>query len=106
LIIPFLIYQVVANDDLSLFSLMPILFVIAGTIAFMLATHIANLLLIALLSMFFVPFMLKDHTPSSTVTILQNIQTSILVVFGLFLCAFAWFFASYTVDYMFSSTSI
>ncbi|MCK5603266.1 hypothetical protein KAR91_15390 [Candidatus Pacearchaeota archaeon] len=100
LLLPFLIYQIVANDSASFFSLKSLLVILAGEIVFVIAAHFGNIILATITLPLVMPFGMKGK-----IAIAQNIQTTILVVFGLSLCVFAWFFASYSVSYAYPASA-
>jgi len=100
LLLPFLIYQIIANDSASLFSVRSFLVILIGEIVFVIAAHFGNIILATITLPLVMPFAMKGK-----IALAQNIQTTILAVFGLSLCAFAWFFASYSVSYAYPDTS-
>lgn len=94
LLLPFLIYQVVSNHSASLFSLKAFFVILAGEIIFVIASHIANMIFSAIIIPLILPFSMKGK-----MAIAQNIQTTFLAIFSLFLCIVSWFFALYSVNY-------
>ena len=100
LLLPFLIYQIVANDIASLFSVRSLFVIIISEIIFVVVARFGNIILATITLPIVMPFGMK-----SRIAIAQNIQTTILVLFGLSLCVFAWFFASYSVSYAYPTSS-
>jgi hypothetical protein len=101
LLLTFLIYQIVASESASLFSVRSFLVVLIGEIVFVIAAHFGNIILATITLPLVMPFGMKGK-----IAIAQNIQTTILVIFGLSLCVFAWFFASYCVSYAYPAPSL
>jgi len=97
LLVPFLIYQIVAHDSATLLSFKALLVIIFGSIAFTLVAKVANLLFAAILTPLVVPFAMNNK-----IEMAQNIQNTMLAIFGLSLCVAAWFFSEYLVNYLFS----
>jgi hypothetical protein len=97
LLLPFLIYRIVANDAASLVSLKALLVIVGGDLAFVIAAKVANVLLASVLAVLIAPLVMKQQ-----IEIAQNVQNTILAIFGLFLCFAAWFYATYAVHYAYS----
>jgi hypothetical protein len=93
----FFIFQILTNEAASFFSLKAFGLLLGGEIIFVILSQTVNALLAAILVLPAFPFMMK-----SKVAIAQNITNTVLAAFGLFVCVFAWFFASYATDYMFT----
>jgi hypothetical protein len=85
------------NNSASLISLKAVMVIIVGVTIFAIAAWLANVLVAAVLATLVTPFAMKGETE-----LVQNIQNTILAMFGLSLCVAAWFFAKSVVDYMYS----
>jgi hypothetical protein len=96
-LVPFLMSQIVTNSSASLISLKAVMVIIVGVTIFAIAAWLANVLVAAVLATLVTPFAMKGETE-----LVQNIQNTILAMFGLSLCVAAWFFAKSVVDYMYS----
>lgn len=67
---------------------------------FVVAARLGNIILATTILPLVMPFGMKGK-----IAVAQNIQTTILAVFGLSVCVAAWFFASYAVSYAYPDTS-
>ncbi len=93
----FYIYQVFSHQNARFFSLNAVALIVGGEIAFVVLSLAANAALAAVFALLLMPLISKDK-----VVIAQNIQNTWMAIFGLSLCVFAWFFAAFTSNYMFS----
>jgi len=100
LLVPFLIYQIVAHDSATLLSFKALLVIIFGSIAFTLVAIVAGRLFAPILTPLVVPFAMNNK-----IEMAQNIQNTMLAIFGLSLCIVAWFFSGHAVNYAYSSPS-
>ena len=102
LLLLFLIYQIIVNDAASLIVIQPMIkaiwVIIIGEIVFVIASKLANVALAAMNTLLLTPLVIRNK-----IEMAQNIQNTILAIFGLFLCVAAWFFAGYAVNYAYSS---
>lgn len=83
LLIPFLIYQIILNKSALVFSLKSFGIVLACEVVFVVLARLGNAVFAAITLPFVVPFSMKGK-----ITIAQNVQMSLLVIFGLSLCVF------------------
>jgi len=93
----FLIYQLLTNDDVSLFSLTTILVIFGVEVVYLVALPVSNAIFALVMTPFVAPFAFMNK-----VRFAQNIQTSLLVVFGVSVCFGSWFIAEYVVNYAYS----
>jgi len=102
LLLLFLFYHIIANDAASLIVIQPMIkalwVVIIGEIVFVIASKLANVALAAMNTLLLTPLVIRNK-----IEMAQNIQNTILAIFGVFLCVAAWFFAGYAVNYAYSS---
>ena len=103
LLLPFLFYHIIVNDSASLIVIQPMIkalwVVIIGEIVFVIASKLANTVVLAAMNTLLVtPLVIRNQ-----IEMAQNIQNTILAIFGVFLCVAAWFFAGYAVNYAYSS---
>jgi len=102
LLLPFLFYHIIVNDSASLIVIQPMIkalwVVIIGEIVFVIASKLANVVLAAMNTLLLTPLVIRNK-----IEMAQNIQNTILAIFGVFLCVAAWFFAGYAVNYAYSS---
>jgi len=103
LLLPFLFYHIIGNDAASLIVIQPMIkalwVIIIGEIVFVIASKLAhNVVLAAMNTLLVTPLVIRNQ-----IEMAQNIQNTILAIFGLFLCVAAWFFAGYAVNYAYSS---
>ena len=104
LLLLFLTFQIIVNDPASLISIKPmtkaIWVIIIGETVFVIASKLASQGLAAINTFLLTPLVTRNK-----IDIAQNIQYTILAIFGLFLCVAVWFFAGYVVSYAYSFPS-
>jgi len=104
LLLPFLTFQIIVNDAASLISIKPmikaLLVIIIGETVFVIASRLANEGLAAMNTLLLTPLVIRNK-----IDMAENIQYTILAIFGFFLCGAAWFFAGYVVNFAYSSPS-
>ena len=95
---PFYLYQLFTLDNAHFFSWKTLVLILGGSLLFVLLWKLSNLLVA-----FFVALLILPLGNSGKLVLAQNIQNAWMAIFGFLVCVAAWFFASYTTHYMFSS---
>ena len=94
----FYLYQLFTLENAHFFSWKTLVLMLGGELFFVLAWKLCNLLVALLAALLITPIL-----NSGKLVMAQNIQNTWMGIFGLLVCVAAWFFASYTTHYMFSS---
>lgn len=101
LLLIFYLWLIGTNDQAHFLSIKALLLVVLGEFVFVVLSKVANLLFAAFITFLALPFALKGKTRET-----QNVQNSILALFGLGLCIGAWFFAKYSFEYTYSGVTL
>ena len=95
---PFYLYQLLTLENTHLFSWKTLGLMLGGPLVFFLTWKFCNLLVAFVVAVIILPL-----CNGGKLVMAQNIQNTWMAIFGFMVCVAAWFFASYTTRYMFSS---
>ena len=96
LLLLFLVYQLFSHDSASLFSLKSFLVILGCEIIFAIVVRLANMIYAALLLPIDMVLLFKEKIRAN-----QNINSTALVLFGLAVCVSSWYFAKYSISYLY-----
>ena len=94
----FYLYQLLTLENAHFFSWKTLVLLLGGELLFVLSWKLSNILVAFLAALVIAPIV-----NSGKLMLAQNIQNTWMAIFGFLVCVAAWFFASYTTHYMFSS---